>query len=311
MELKSLIEKITFVNDSLGYSDDTEKLINKEYLLKDDLHALKELEKLITNSIKYTQSQELKLGLEIILILIFHKNENVKAAALGKLFILMDDGLIQALVLKELKNMSNSRDKDDQESVDHSLDLIASEIHKLEIVDATFDLLAESANVLKVKVSQFKDIIIPSFYFLNRKSSAVTSKIKGKITNYYLFKGLLFRFHVFSSQIDRMVPCLEEIEDTHENLIQPETTRYLAILNAKSSEKESLQKLTNFYASTFTEKGHLRRLIALLDDDDYDIQQMGVNALTDVVEFLLTDSNNKKFTKPLNIDLGKILSIRD
>ena len=95
MELKSLIEKIMLINDNLGYSDNTEKLINKEYLLKDDSQTLKELEKLLSDSIKYTQSQELKLGLEIILLMISHKNENVRNAVLTKMFVLMYDGLIR------------------------------------------------------------------------------------------------------------------------------------------------------------------------------------------------------------------------
>ena len=57
MELKSLIEKIMIINDALKYSDTTESLINKEYLLNDDSETHKKLEKLLIDSINYSQAR--------------------------------------------------------------------------------------------------------------------------------------------------------------------------------------------------------------------------------------------------------------
>lgn len=303
MELKSLIEKIMYVNDALGYSDNTKKLIDREYLLKDDSQAFKELEKLLINSIKYSQSQELKLGLELILILISHKNEDVKSSALAKIFILMDDGLIQELVVKELKEMSNNENKDTNEFAEQSLNLIATEIHKFDVVDATFDIFSELKNKITFKMSQFKFPIISLTY---KQNSAGVSK-DSIFYNNSLFKGLSCKLRAITHRIDGMVPSLEEVENYNKEFREYKKTKYLDVQNSKSSEKESLQKLAEFYARTFTERGHLRRLTALLDDDDYDVQQIGVNALTEIVEILLGSSAEKRLIKPLDSnDLEKI-----
>ena len=308
MELKSLIKKIMLINDTLGYSDNTEKLINREYLLKDNSQTLKELEKLLIDSIKYSQSQELKLGLEIILLLISHKNENIRNSTLAKMFVLMDDGLIRELVVKELKDVSTSGDKDSSESAEYSLDLIAEEIHRFEVMDAVFDMFYKLKNRITFKVNQFKFLAVSSVYSLDKLNSADLSKVSIKNNIFYsntLFNRLICKLRALNRKMDKMVPYLEEIENYDEK--EYKEMICLNIQNSKSSEKESLQKLADFYASTFTERGHLRRLISLLDDEDYDIQQIGVNALTEIVEILLKDSTEKKLIKPLtSSDLEKI-----
>ena len=108
-----------------------------------------------------------------------------------------------------------------------------------------------------------------------------------------------------------MIPYFEEIENVHyENLIEHEMISYYQVSKLEFSKEDSLQKLASFYTQTFREKGHLRRLIALLDDDDRNIQQIGVNALTDVLKVLLNNSNQKKFLKPLsNSHLDESLEI--
>jgi hypothetical protein len=305
MELKSFIEKIMLVNDTLGYSDNTERLINRDYYLKDNSQTLEELEKLIIDSIKYSQSPELKLGLEIMLLLLSHKNENIRNSALAKMFVLMDDGLIRELVVKELKNISSSGDVDSSESAEYSLDLIAEEIHRFELVDAFFDMFCRLKNRVLFKVSQFEFIHVYSF---DKQSpdDMFENIIKNRVfQNSTLFNKLLCKLRALNRKIDRMVPYLEEIENYDE--IEYKELNCLNAQNSKSSEKESLQKLAEFYAATFTERGHLRRLIFLLDDEDYEIQQIGFNALVDIMGVLLNDSAEKKFVKPLsNSDLEKI-----
>ena len=300
MELKSLIEKIMLINDNLGYSDNTERLINKEYLLKDDSQTLKELEKLLSDSIKYAQSQELKLGLEIILLMISHKNENVMNAALTKMFVLMDDGLIRELVVRELKNESENGDKNSSESAEYSLDLIADEIHRFEVMDAVFDIFCKLKNRIAFRVNQLGFLSVLSVYSGDKQNSADISKTSSKsiiVHNNTLFNRVICKLRAFNRKIDKMIPYLEEIENYDE--IGYKETSCLNIQNSKSRERESLQRLAGFYASTFTERGHLRRLISLLNDGDEDIQQIGVNALTDVIEILLKDSTEKKSIKQL------------
>ena len=312
MELKSIIEKIMLITDDLKYSDNTERLINKEYLLKDDSQTLKELEKLLNDSIKYAQSQELKLGLELILLLISHKNENVRNSALAKMFVLMDDGLIRELVVKELKNVSTTGDRDSSESAEYSLDLIADEIHRFEVTDAVFDMFCKIKNRIVSKVNQselLSDFSVYSFdkYELDISQTSVKNNILYKNA---LFNRIICKIRALNRKMDEMIPYLEEMED-----YDKQGYGKLSCLNAqnsRSSEKESLQKLADFYTSTFTEKGHLRRLIFLLDDEDQEVQQIGFNALTEIVETLLKGSAEKTLIKPVNSsDLEEISSFKN
>ena len=306
MELKSIIEKIMLLNDNLGYSDNTEKLINKEYVLKDNAQALEDLEKLLKDSIKYSQSQELKLSLEIILLLVSHKNENIRNSALAKTFVLVDDGLIRELVVKELKSASNNDDKDSSESAEYSLDLIADEIHRFEVMDAVFDMFCKIKNGIISKFNQSEFLSVFSTLSFDKHNSIDRSGVKNNIIyNNALFNRLICKSRALNRKIDKMIPYLEEIVDYDE--IGYKELNCLSTQNSKSSEKKSLQKLADFYASTFTERGHLRRLVFLLDDEDYEVQQIGFNALMDIVEVLLIDSAEKRLVKPLTIsDLDKI-----
>lgn len=305
MELKSLIEKIMLLNDTLGYSDNTERLINKEYILKDNSQTLEDLEKLLIDSIKYSQSPELKLGLEIILLLVSHKNENIRNSALAKTFVLMDDGLIRELVVKELKSVSGNGNKNSSESAEYSLDLIADEIHRFEVMDAVFDLFCKLKNRIVSKFNQSEFISVFSIQSFDKFNSADMSGIKND-----LFNRLICNLRALDHKMDKMIPYLEEMEAYDE--IEYRKLNYLDTQNSKSSEKESLQKLADFYASTFTERGHLRRLIFLLGDEDQEVQEIGFNALIDIVEVLLTDSARKNLVKPVtSSDLEKISSFKN
>ena len=311
MELKSIIEKIMLITDDLKYSDNTERLINKEYLLKDDSQTLKELEKLLNDSIKYAQSQELKMGLEIILLLISHKNENVRNSTLAKMFVLMDDGLIRELVVKELKNGSTTGDRDSSESAEYSLDLIADEIHRFEVMDAVFDMFCKIKNRIIFKVNHSELLSDFSIYSSNKYDSDMSqTSVKNNI--FYknaLFNRLICKIRALNRKMDEMIPYLEEMEDYDK---RGYGKLCLDAQNSRSSERESLQKLADFYTSTFTEKGHLRRLIFLLDDEDQEVQQIGFNALTEIVETLLTGSAEKRPIKPVtSSDLEEISSFKN
>ena len=252
MRLKSLIEKIMLINKTVDYLNNREKTVYGEYYQKKDFKSINELEKILNNSIRCTQNQELKTGLEIISILISHKNKNIRFAALGKVYPLINDEYTQKLIIKELKNVSDNESRSNQGYADDSLDLIAKEVYKLEIFDKTFNVLAKLINV-------FKD---------------TSNHINNKIILYF-----------------------EESDD--ENFIKPEKMSCLYILGSKSNERDSLQKLVDFYAGTFMEKGNLLRLINLLDSNDPNVRKMGFDALIEVLEVVLTRSNEKNFIKPL------------
>ena len=61
---------------------------------------------------------------------------------------------------------------------------------------------------------------------------------------------------------------------------------YLDIVKVEQTENP-LNSLANIYAMTFLEKGHLRRLTALLDDEDSNVQMMGINGLIYAITTLL------------------------
>jgi hypothetical protein len=297
MRPKSIIEKIIIVNKVSKHSYDEEKLLYKKYLPKDDFNNLEELEKIFKNSKECTQNKELKLGLEIILTLISHKNEDIKNSALGKIYFLVDDENVQEIIIKELKNRSHNKNEASSTSAQYSLDLIALEVHKLKIFEIIFKILAE----LRPKVDKIKfSLIIPSS---PKTFSKEITEIRSKNEILYpnnLTNRILRIFRVLNRRIDRMIPYFEEIENIHyENLIKHEMNSYHQVSKLEFSKEESLQRLANYHAQTFKEKGHLRRLIALLDDEDYNIQQIGVNALTDILKALLNNSN-QKFLKPLS-----------
>ncbi|MGZ7115889.1 MAG: hypothetical protein ACXVHS_00370 [Methanobacterium sp.] len=94
MGLKSLEERNILVKESIDYSDSKESVLYKGHLLKKDFNSLNDLETLIRNSMQYTKDQELKLGLEIILAIISHKNEYVRAYAIGKIYFFIENELI-------------------------------------------------------------------------------------------------------------------------------------------------------------------------------------------------------------------------
>jgi len=101
-----------------------------------------------------------------------------------------------------------------------------------------------------------------------------------------------------------MIPYSGEIKSFHgEELIEHEIISYFHLQNLEFNKNDSLQRLASFYARTSMENGHLRRLIALLDDDDTKVQQIGVNALIEAVENLI-NSDDKKFRELLKMNIG-------
>ncbi len=299
MGLKSLIGKIVPINGAVNYSDVKKNVIYEKYPSKNDFQSSKKLEEIFNNSVQYTKDQQLKLGLEIILTLISHKNENIKAYALGRIYFLIDDENIQEIIINELKNMSDNRNYDFNESIQRSLDLFTWEVHKFVIIDIIFDLLAELTGKIKYKLSRSKfslNLPYSDIFF-----STDMLEIRNKNEIFYLDNSLnvvLRIFRIINRRICRMIPYFEEIQYIdYENLIIQKMTQYNHTSKLEFSEEGSLQRLASFYAKTFMERGHMRRLIALLDDDDDKVQKIGVNALTELINFLLNTSNEKKLIK--------------
>jgi hypothetical protein len=76
-------------------------------------------------------------------------------------------------------------------------------------------------------------------------------------------------------------------EENLENWLQ----YYSHIISVEQTE-DPLNSLANIYAMTFLEKGHLRRLAALLDDEDSHVQMMGINGLIYAIKSLTNSAKN-------------------
>ncbi|MGB9936530.1 MAG: hypothetical protein ACPK7O_02320 [Methanobacterium sp.] len=278
MKLKSFIEKTILVNETVNTSNSAKNSINKNYLHGNDFYSSNELEEIFSKWIQYTEDTDLKIGLKIILKLISHKNENIRISALSKLYFLIENEYIQQIILKELKNMPKNENR---KSAEYALESIALEVHKFELFDITSDLLVNVENKINLKLR---------FKFLLNISNDLYNVILANIQSLSNLKEIKNLLKIFNPQISIMIPYLKDIDYMdNENLIKDEII--IDKSKMKINKGESIESLAKLYSLTFTEKGHLRRLITLLDDKEYEIQQIGVNSLINIVEAILRNSN--------------------
>jgi len=285
MVLKSFIEKIKLLNDYVEDFSNVESTIYNRYSINADYDPIGELSEILKNSIQHTENQRQKFALEIILTLILHKNDNIKISALDKIYFLMEDEYIKELIFKGLKNMSENKNVDIIESVQYSLDSIISDFVKLEIFEILLGLLDRLWSIINSKTDKFLLSVITS-----HKNLTDSDKYLNKL---YLKNGneALRIFIVFNRRIDRIFPYFEKIEDIiDKNLNENEIIPHKNTSKLELNKEDAVQNLANLYARTFMEKGHLRRLIALLDNEEDNVRIIGFYALMDVLKVLLTDS---------------------
>ena len=113
------------------------------------------------------QSTGLKEGLEIMTTLISHKKKTVVAYALGELFLMINDETIQKLVVKELMTLSHNHNPDVRKSAAYSLELISSEVYKLEIVNKLLNLFFNLRDKHRNKIKPFQTCYILSYHMIN------------------------------------------------------------------------------------------------------------------------------------------------
>lgn len=312
MVLKSFIRKIKLLNSSVEYFSSLESPIYHEYAMNEDYDPIRELKEIFENSMLHTEDQRQRFALEIILTLILHKNDNIKVSALDKIYFLIEDEYIQELIFNGLKNMSGNKNTDIIESAQYSLDSIASDFIKLEIFEILLGLLNRLMIIVNHRANKFILSVITSYYTYKNLNISKNS-YKNKIYLKNGFRKVLRIFIVFNRRIDRMFPYFEKIENIiDENLNENEIIPYKNTSKLELNNEDAVQNLANLYARTFMEKGHLRRLIALLDNEDEKVKLIGFNALMDVLKVLLTDYKNKTFIKTIsNSYLDKSLQVTD
>jgi hypothetical protein len=305
-----------FKNSNLG-----RKQIYKEYLNKNDLKELEDLEMVLNSLIKSTVDQKSKKGLEIVLLLISHKRKDVKACALGNLYILARDKSFKNLAINELKSMISDKNPHVRKSALNSLELYANEANTLEVIEIIMELstkmkknIQSMKNNIKTSVKRFKSLKVHSKLFLNSSDKLFNKipinkakiKLKRRITHFYNILNYLTYKHPLFSKISKLFPELDNVDILfEENFIEQRIIPYSSISKFELKQKDPLNELATIYANTILEKGHLRRLEAFLDDEDYSIRMTGVNALTNTANILIS-SKKKTFIESLKISLVKV-----
>ena len=287
--------------------------IYQKNLLKNGPKNHHDLEKKLKITIDHTHENRVKLGLEIILLLISHPQKDVRAFSLGRVYPLITEKSLNELIIKDLKDMRDDPQLDVSAAAQESLEDISGIIHNLMLVDIILEILVEfsvdlenyglkkviplhspfSSQALKEENFQGENS------FFNSKNRYIFPFIRGyRQMNVFLDKIL------FSNQLEELFPELKEMEEfSMVNLWEEGIIPYSDISNFQWKPVDSLERLAHIYAHTFMENGHLNHLKTFLDDDDYRVRQIGVNALIDVVTFLLncpTEKSKEKVTHSQN-----------
>jgi hypothetical protein len=242
--------------------------------------------KIILKNLKTTsQNPKFNLGIKIIHILISHHNEEVIALALGNLFFLFDNRAIKNLIIKELRIRANDPNPDVRKSAQYSLELIAEEIHKFEAFEIIYGLFSNVLLDLSYSYHMKWKLIVNSIIKNNPVTKYLTS-----LMDYFTLEILVIldnplnflSFFINEEKIEGLSG-----EENLENWLQ----YYSHIISVEQTE-DPLNSLANIYAMTFLEKGHLRRLAALLDDEDSHVQMMGINGLIYAIKSLTNSAKN-------------------
>jgi len=270
----------------------TEWQIYQENLLKNGPKTHRDLENNLEIAIAHTNKRQLKMGLEIILLLLSHSQKDVRAFSLGKLYPLITEESLRELIIKDLKDMRDDPQLNVSAAAQESLDCISGIVHNLVLADIISEVFDEvSVDLEKYGLTNAIHSQSPfSSHNIEGQNSFFNSKNKyivAFIRRYRQLNVLLDRI-LFSNQLEELFPELTGMEEfSIGNVLEEGIIPYSDISNFQWKPADSLERLANIYAHTFMEEGHLHRLKTYLDDDDYHVRQIGVNALIEVVTFLL------------------------
>jgi hypothetical protein len=276
--------------------------IYQENLLKNNPQTHEDLEKNLEIAIAHTHKHQLKLGLEIILILLSHPQKDVRAFSLGKLYPLTTDETLRELIIKDLKDIRNDPQLNISIAAQNSLDCISGIVHNLVLADIISEAFVEfSVDLEKYGLTTAIHFQTPfSPHHLEGQSSFFNSKNKYIVALIRLYRqiNVLLDKILFSKQLEELFPELKDMEEVSMgNFLEEGVIPYSDISNFEWNPTDSLEKLAQIYAHTFMENRHLHRLKTYLDDDNYQIRKIGVNALIDVATFLLNCQNEKSKEK--------------
>lgn len=210
------------------------------------------------------------------------------ASALGELFLMINEETIQKLVIEELMTLSQDHNPDVRKSAEYSLELISREVYKLEIFNKLSNLFLNLKESIENKIKPSEICYTFSFHMINKFYSYLSS-IYSK-TNNLLFSHNIYYLENISNTLStaELIIFEKNVNSPNEQLSNNEEVySYSDIMNIDHATEDPLKTLATLYAQTFQEKGHLRRLNALLNDENNEIQHSGLNSLTDIANVLM------------------------
>jgi len=296
-------------SDTFGHPPITEWQKYQETLLNNEPSTHADLEKNLKLIITPSPDQQSKLGFELILFLISHPKKDVRAFSLGQLYPLLKEDSLHRLIIKDLREMCNDPKSEVQKAAKDSLDIISNNIYNLMICEMILEILVEIEKDTKIGIKYFRSALISSHPQQQSSPPNSENMFKKPFIKFFRQLNILLDKILFSDQLEELFPELEEVEDfCIGDILDEGIIPYIEIYNFQWRPLDSIEKLATIYSHTFTEKGHLKHLKRYLDDENYHIRRIGVNALVTVVKFLLNGSNQKS-TSNLNYNSSPYFQI--
>ena len=272
----------------------------KSNLITDQSNTHHVLEEKLKKTIACTEKQRTKLALEIILILISHPKRDIPAFSLGHVYLLTNQNPVKKIIIKDLKEMQDDPEIHVRQAAVKSLDLISGFVHDLLLADILSEIfssfLIDLEKLAKIRIHKLQSSFHPMSeidHYLHPTNRSHNKFLTTLIRKCRQFNVLMDKT-IFSKELEDLIPELKDLENFYmENLFEVEIIPYSALNNSKWIPLDSIEKIADVYANTFTEEGHLKHLQTYLNDDDYHIRQIGAKALINVAEFLLKDSNEE------------------
>ena len=292
---ESQIKKELLKNEAVNYPNSEMSRMYNENSPKKDLNSIYNLEEILKSKIQFAQNDELKLGLKIVLTLISQKSKLSKAYALGKIYFLMDDEYIKEIIIKELKNLSHYTNRKTSECALNSLDAIALNLYKLTFFEIFINTIESLYDIIKFYASKLSLISLLSTKIGLKKESKTTIENYFYLEQYNDIIGKLLSFNHLNS----LTIYFDKIEDLNNENTENELLNQYQNQILEFNKNNALNGLASLYIHTFKEKGHLRRLIALLDDDDHNVQKIGIDALIEISKILLKYPNSNNTSSSL------------
>ena len=268
----------------------------KEYPSDSNFKTFAELKSFIEYLIETTEDQDLVTSLNIISNMIFHKNKVVVASSLGQLYLIIHDNDVRELMITELSEMMNDDDTYVRKNALRSMEIIASEVNKSEMLNLSNDIIHYLTYNLKTYLQtkfNFNDLIT------RLTNSKTLASSVDKLYDKFEILGVLDK--------ELNISQVNELTAEKENIDEYGVIPYNELENLEITNETYLNRLMDLYSLTYREKGHIKHLESYLNDDNYKVREMGINGLI----YALKGLSNFKESKPDKNSISKLIKINN